>query len=663
MKKFAFSVIVICALVLVLCGCQEAYSLSFSNDSYTVRSGTSFILDVKIRPKSETYTITSANNTIATVTDNVVTAVKEGVVELTVSSGSKSAKCILYVQDEEINSGDGITLLPSYTVGFEIVNYEEAGLLTGKLESVLAVEGSSLNVSDPFISGYIADCWYTDLACTQKFDMQTRIYADMTLYARLIERDIAFNIVNGYIVGLLYPKLSHEELIFPETEENGGTIYGIADEAFMGDTQIKRAVLPSSYRSVGTSAFAGCTALEEVVIPDDSELHTIGVNAFGVIQDDNGAVTAACSELSVLNLPDTVTRVGNFAFFQCTQLAFDGIPSRLEYVESYAFAGTKMNNVSLANVHTLYEGAFNGCALLDTVTDSEGVTRCDKLVFEGTKLVTDAYKEYNNTKKDDNAAFYADTILFGCYSFFGKSAGSGKLKIKDTTTLIADEAFNNANQSELTVYIDTAIAADALNRDFLGRNVFVSSEGVFVVVGNGLSASYKARYGEGERNYADRFAEAEIIEVRGDNNADQINWGKHILLKKQSNGTSYYYDRFVPFEEGTPRQIKLSELALRFDIVRVNMSAFNGIDNLIMLELNRVQKLACFAVSNCKELKKIDLTKTVSPTELEDRQSLQFTALPADCYVYVKDGDYNSYRSNWSKFITSYSRLKKASEI
>ena len=660
MKKLLPITILVLLIIATAVACTEATSLSFAEESFTVEPETTFTPEVKIRPKNVSYTLASSNNTLATVDGTEVTAIKEGIVTIYAYAGDLTAQTTLYIQKESAGGDSDIVIKPSYTVRFEIVNYKDYGLESGSLESVYAIEGSILNIGDPVVTGYYVDYWYVDTDCTQKFDMSTPIYADTVLYAKISPRETSYNIVNGFVTGLVYPNLPHEELVLPEKEANGNIIYGIADEAFKGDEGIKKVTLPASYKSVGTSAFAGCTALEEVIIPADSELHTVGANAFGPLLDGNEEVTASCSSLTTLELPDTVSRVGTYAFYMCENLVMDGIPSSLTYVEIYAFSGTKINNVSFANIVSVYEGAFKDCSALDTVTDTENVTRCDKLAFYNSKLYTDAYAAYRTEPSDDKAAFYAGTILFDCYPSFGKGAGSGKLKIKEGTTLIADEAFTDSAQSELTLYIDTLSAEAALddNRDFLGQNLFCDGEGVFVVVGKGLSARYRSRYDTGTRNYADKIVEEEIIEVVGDNNSDVVNWGKHILLKKTDGGTSYYYDRFVPNESGTPRIIKLSALNLSYEIVRINLSAFNGIDNLETLELNKVNSIAYMGIAGCSKLKVIDLTRTVSPTVLEDSLSIQFSSVSPSCEVRVKQADYSAYRTTWASAGSAWEKLR-----
>ena len=59
--------------------------------------------------------------------------------------------------------------------------------------------------------------------------------------------------------------------------------------------------------SIGQSAFYGCTGLTSVVIPDS--VKSIGAQAF-----------RGCSGLTSVTIPDSVTSIGNAAFSGCSRL-------------------------------------------------------------------------------------------------------------------------------------------------------------------------------------------------------------------------------------------------------------------------------------------------------------------------------------------------------
>ena len=656
-KKTAVIFLLLTIIILTLTACDSASRLSFAEDSITVEADTVFMPEIKIYPKKASYNLKVENETIARVTDGQIKALKEGKTKITVSSGKKFASCELLVVGKGSGSVTDPIIKETRMVSFQIVNYADYGFETGALEPVIAVDGSYINVNEPNVFGYIADCWYLDAACTVKFDMEhTRITQDITLYAKVSPREQSYNVIDGLVVGILYKNLPHEKLVLPERTEGGETIIGIADEAFFGDEGLKEVVIPASYLTIGTSAFAGCKNLTDVTFENESGLLNIGNNAFGVHRDDNGKIDGYCENLVNMNLPRTINEIGAFAFYKCEKLVINDIPSGITQIPLYAFAETKINNVDLSNVTRIREGAFNNCKELDTVTNAGNVAICEKYAFDGTKLATDADKSYRTDRKEP--AFYADTILFGVCADYGKGLGDGKYKIKDTTTLIADMAFAGEKQSELTLYIDTETADEILaaNTNFLGENVFYKTTsgyptGVFIVVSEGKTERYRNKY----TDYKNLFVEEETVEVVGEDNAEQNNWGKHVLLRKDY-ANAYFYDRYVGNEKGTTKYIKLGNLTKQkeYSIVRINMNAFTGIKTLKGLELPNVRRIAYMGITNCSELTSIDISmNNVTLTMPESVVSVQCP----NAKIYVASSSLTRYRSDWAEFKTMQGQL------
>ena len=127
--------------------------------------------------------------------------------------------------------------------------------------------------------------------------------------------------------------------------------------------------IPNTVTAIGEGAFGSNTSVKEVIIPDSVE--SIGNNAFN-----------NCRSLSKVTIADSVTDIGISAFEGCSSLKEVNLPKELVKFGERAFANCKeLENIeipkSLEDVYdtwdNLYtpEGVFSGCSNLKEVTGSD----------------------------------------------------------------------------------------------------------------------------------------------------------------------------------------------------------------------------------------------------------------------------------------------------
>lgn len=131
-----------------------------------------------------------------------------------------------------------------------------------------------------------------------------------------------------------------------------GKRYVIADSAFAGNTAITEIVIPAmSALGIGNNAFEGCTSLKSIVINDLE--NSIGKAAFKgctsltSITFNNCHITEIadeafmnCSSLLEIAVPDTVLTIGTSAFEECTSAVAITLGNKVKYIGGKAFANT-----------------------------------------------------------------------------------------------------------------------------------------------------------------------------------------------------------------------------------------------------------------------------------------------------------------------------------
>ena len=105
-----------------------------------------------------------------------------------------------------------------------------------------------------------------------------------------------------------------------------------AHHLYLNDEEIIDLVIPNSVTSIGNSAFYDCSSLTSVTIPNS--VTSIGSNAF-----------QGCSGLTSVTIPNSVTFIGNEAFIFCSGLTSVGIPNSVTSIGRRAFDGIDLVSI------------------------------------------------------------------------------------------------------------------------------------------------------------------------------------------------------------------------------------------------------------------------------------------------------------------------------
>ena len=101
------------------------------------------------------------------------------------------------------------------------------------------------------------------------------------------------------------------------------TVTHIDNYAFF-DSNLTSIAIPNSVTNIGDNAFYGCNNLKSVEIPNS--VKSIGDYAF-----------SGCNNLKSVTIPNSVTSIGDNAFRECSNLKSVEIPDSVKSVGDYAF--------------------------------------------------------------------------------------------------------------------------------------------------------------------------------------------------------------------------------------------------------------------------------------------------------------------------------------
>ncbi len=251
----------------------------------------------------------------------------------------------------------------------------------------------------------------------------------------------------------------------------------IESSAFWGCTALTSVILPDRVTSINDYAFRNCTSLANVTIP--ASVTSMGGFVFrdtpwlqtqGEYPTVNGILFAYQGDEAAV-IPDSVTTIGNGAFWDCKTLTGVTIPNSVTTIGASAFRGCEgLTGVVIPNsVTSIQTWAFLDCTNLASITLPAKMPTLGQQVFHNTPWLSSfgSYAVVNGVLiaylgSDENLFLPDGTVSVHGYAFRG-SESIVSVTIPDSVTQIDAGAFRGCkNLTSVTVKSNkTAIGASA----------------------------------------------------------------------------------------------------------------------------------------------------------------------------------------------------------
>ena len=179
----------------------------------------------------------------------------------------------------------------------------------------------------------------------------------------------------------------------------------IGDCAFKHCDNLQQITIPNSVTHIGDDAFSECYDLHQITIPNS--VTQIGTNPFAgcyhirlechsnhfiidgkaLFNKERNRIISCMSNDSTFTIPNSVTHIGDDAFWGCENLQQITIPNSVTHIGNAAFNGCgSLQQITIPNsVTNIGDYAFLGCEKLQQITIPNSVTHIGDFAFSRCK--------------------------------------------------------------------------------------------------------------------------------------------------------------------------------------------------------------------------------------------------------------------------------------
>ena len=353
----------------------------------------------------------------------------------------------------------------------------------------------------------------------------------------------------------------------------------------VNDQEITDLIIPNSVTSIGEWAFYACSGLTSITIPNS--VTSIREEAF----DD-------CSSLTSITIPNSVTSIGDYAFSGCTSLTSVTIGNSVTSIGDGAFAFcTSLTSITIPNsVTSIGDGAFRDCSSLTSITIPNSVTSIEGWAFRNCSALT-------------SITIPNSVTSIGEYTFYGCSSLTS-VTIGNSVTSIGDEAFNGCS-SLTSVTIPNSVTS-------IGDEAFAYCTSLTsVTIGNSVTSigieAFEYCYSLTKTNYTGDIAGWCNIKF-GNNDANPMYCSHNFYINDQE-----IKDLVIPNSITSIGGFtfygcsSLTSVTIPNSVTSIGSSAFSGCSGLTSITIpNSVTSIGSGAFSGCLSLTSVTIPNSVT---------------------------------------------------
>ena len=441
-------------------------------------------------------------------------------------------------------------------------------------------------------------------------------------------------------------------VVIPETVPYNGTTYSvisIGNYAFSGCPSLTSVTIPNSVKSIGSGAFDGCSSLTSINVGSNNPNYS-SVDGVLFNKDKTTLIQYPGGKQGAYTIPDSVTSIGEWAFFGCSSLtsinvgsnnpnysSVDGVLFNKDKTTLIQYPGGKQGAYTIPDsVTSIGSGAFYNCSVLTSIAIPNSVKSIGKRAFDGCSTLDKISVDATTPPTLGLNAFSSAPI---CYIPSGTLAA---YEASDWASQVSEFVENPTRQQILYTSYDDNIVAPHKSYVFganIVSNTYKDGQGVITFDGPVTSIGERAFYrcssltsmtipnsvtSIGSSAFRDCSSLTSVtipnsVTSIGDDafihcskltktnyTGDIAGWCNIMFGSYYANPMSYSHNFYINDQE-------IKDLIIPNNVTSIGNNAFNGCSSLTSVTIpNSVTSIGKSAFSGCSSLTSVTIPNNVT---------------------------------------------------